>query len=98
MLGIGESSRLNGFDIDSSEKLFVRAAREILRSFYAKITTTVFITIGSGTNEIEEIVGEIVRPENLPLTYVIEESEYVNDEKHRRYFNLIIVDTPESFQ
>lgn len=100
-LRMGESSIVSEFHLDGNDstvELFAKAAREILKTFYMKITTTVFITIGSETNEIKAILGETIKTENLPLTYVIEESEYVNGEKHRRYFNLFIVDTYESFQ
>lgn len=101
ILRIGESSilseiQLNG--IDPSTQLFVNATREILKSFYVNATTTVYITVGSETNEIREILGETIKTENLPLSYVIEKSEYVSDEKHRRYFNMFVVDTYESFQ
>lgn len=85
-------------EIDSTAQLFATAAREILTKFYMRVTTTVFITIGSGTNEITDILRTTINTEKLSLTYVIEESEYVNGEKHRRYFNLFIVDTYESFQ
>lgn len=85
-------------EIDSTAKLFASAAREILTQFYVNITTTVFITIGSETNEIKDILGSTINTGKLPLTYVIEESGYVNGKKHRRYFNLFIVDTYESFQ
>lgn len=85
-------------EIDPTTKLFAGAAREILKSFYIKITTTVFITLGSGTIDIKEILGDTINAEQLPLTVVIEESDYVNGERHRRYFNLFIVDTYESFQ
>lgn len=85
-------------ETDSSAQLFASAAREILTQFYMNVTTTVFITIGSETNEIKDILRSTINTEKLPLTYVIEESEYVNGEKNRRYFNLFIVDNYDSFQ
>lgn len=101
VLRIGGTSIESEFHLngnDATAQMFVNAAIEILKSFYMKVTTTVFITISSETNEIKELLGETIKSEILLLTYVIEESEYVNDQSHRRYFNLFIVDTYESFQ
>lgn len=101
LIGNCESSIVSEFalnEIDANGKMLINAGRKILQTFYMHETSTVFITISSEMNERNEIFGEIIKTDQLLITYVTEESEYVNDELHKRFYNLFIVDTYESFQ
>lgn len=100
-LTMSEASITTEIQLESTNpkvELFSSAARKIIESFYVKKTSTLFITIGSKTNEINEIVGKTITSEKFPLAYVIKNSENVSGAKHRRHFNLFVVDSYDSFQ
>lgn len=101
--------RCSSYKIHQSQPtlVLVQAMQNILESFYFQQTSTVCITQCSNLNRKNrtgpnpyEFVGQLARikSEKLPITYLIEDDEKLNGEKHRRFFSIIVVDDYDSFR
>lgn len=91
----------NSSQLDS--KPLINAMEVILDRFYSKETSTIFIMAKSALMihknlRPNEIVGEIIRYNQIPMCYVLEERLANSSEIFNRFFNIFVADNYDSFR